>query len=404
MKIEKIVHSAVIGIGYGDEAKGVVTKWLLHRSKKSLVVRFSGGHQVGHTVALKQTDDNIFYHTAVSFGAGVLDGVPVYMTENTVVYPTAAVNEFQSLIERLAKSKVSVSLLKKMNPRIYLHPLTKICTPFDIAYNRALPNLHGSVGVGFNATLERHKTIPLYAIDLKYPEILQKKVEEVFQYYLKIASSNPDIDYWKALGDIVGVTKTGSVIVEYFMEDAALYMEYILGMPLSFFNVDVEVDNYVYEGNQGIMLDKNYGYNPYTTPCSTTSKAISSALDETYYVMRSYSTRHGKGPFNRASVVLNNAYKEGNAYNDFQEYFKTGVHSLQEVKYALEVDGMDNKDSLKYLVVSCVDQTENKVFFDVAPEGIHISELRNFFKEKVGVEFSGIFVNSSPLSETIVEI
>ena len=47
---------AVIGLGFGDEGKGLVTNYL----EGSLVIRYSGGQQAGHNVVLKDGKSHIF--------------------------------------------------------------------------------------------------------------------------------------------------------------------------------------------------------------------------------------------------------------------------------------------------------------------------------------------------------
>lgn len=41
---------AVIGSHYGDEGKGLITDYLASHHKNTLVIRFNGGAQAGHTV------------------------------------------------------------------------------------------------------------------------------------------------------------------------------------------------------------------------------------------------------------------------------------------------------------------------------------------------------------------
>ena len=44
--------SIVIDLGFGDAGKGLTTDFLASQHpEKSVVIRFSGGHQIGHTVS-----------------------------------------------------------------------------------------------------------------------------------------------------------------------------------------------------------------------------------------------------------------------------------------------------------------------------------------------------------------
>jgi adenylosuccinate synthase len=39
----------VIGLGFGDEGKGITTDFLASQNPEAVVIRFSGGQQAAHT-------------------------------------------------------------------------------------------------------------------------------------------------------------------------------------------------------------------------------------------------------------------------------------------------------------------------------------------------------------------
>jgi adenylosuccinate synthase len=165
----------VIGAGFGDEGKGKITDSLC--DENSIVVRFSGGQQAGHTVIHKGTK-----HIFSSYGAGTLRGCPTFLTEDTTFYLPSIFNE-----KNVLKSKGVES------PELYIHPLAMVTTPYDIAYNRAKEAAlgHGTCGLGVGATMNRslktgHK---LFAIDFLNRRILEEKLDEIKQYYFKLSES-----------------------------------------------------------------------------------------------------------------------------------------------------------------------------------------------------------------------
>jgi adenylosuccinate synthase len=72
----------VVGLGFGDEGKGITTDWLCSQNQKSIVIRFSGGQQAGHTVMIG--DDKKHIHS--NYGSGTLRGVPSYFSEHCSIY------------------------------------------------------------------------------------------------------------------------------------------------------------------------------------------------------------------------------------------------------------------------------------------------------------------------------
>lgn len=76
------MNSIVIGAGFGDEGKGTMVNYLCKQSNKPLVVRFNGGHQMGHGVV-----ENDVRHIFSNFGSGTLVGAPTYISEFCTVDP-----------------------------------------------------------------------------------------------------------------------------------------------------------------------------------------------------------------------------------------------------------------------------------------------------------------------------
>ena len=127
------MNKAVIGLGFGDEGKGFTTDYLCSQHPNSLVVRFNGGHQAGHTVVY-----NGLRHVFSNFGSGTLRGCPTYWSEHCTVDPIGVLNELIVLRDN------------GVTPKLYIDAECPITTPFDIHNNRKVEdsNSHGSCGVG----------------------------------------------------------------------------------------------------------------------------------------------------------------------------------------------------------------------------------------------------------------
>jgi adenylosuccinate synthase len=87
-----VSSKAVLGAGFGDEGKGLVTDWLCRSCAKPLVIRFCGGQQAGHTVAA-----NGLRHVFSNFGAGTLRGVPTYFSRFCTIDPVGMINELNAV-------------------------------------------------------------------------------------------------------------------------------------------------------------------------------------------------------------------------------------------------------------------------------------------------------------------
>lgn len=334
----------VCGTQWGDEGKGRVVSWLINQNTSDkIVVRYSGGHQAGHTVI-----HNGVKHIFSNFGSGCLQGVKTYFSEHCTVYPNTLYNE----------SKV---LEAKTNKRhgIIVHPLTMITTPYDVIYNRVteMRNRHGSVGIGVGATMKRNIDTPykLYAIDILYPELFKEKLKQIYRYYSNI------------LGDLefsnLCVSKLGDLDFKYEIEKFH-----------DIFTQNITIDDYsslilyqeiIFEGSQGIMLDMDHGIFPNVTYGNTTTKNAIKICNEigcetvnNYYVTRCYQTRHGNGWMsNQSEIKLINNHEEINVQNQWQGNFRVGEFDLKLFNHAYLIDKIYNKFfNTDNVVVTCVDQ------------------------------------------------
>lgn len=330
----------ILGCLFGDEGKGMTTSYLCSQNndENTVVVRFSGGQQAGHTVI-----KNGIKHIHSNFGSGTLNGVPSYFSEHCCVYPNTIVNELKTLKE------------KGFKPSLTVHPMTKITTPADIAYNRVTErkNRHGSCGMGVGTTLKRNNETPykLTAIDTLYPALFQEKVKSIFRYY-ESKFEGDDLVYF------YNVVSTEETIFNKNFNSVFEIKDY------SYLN---GFENIIFEGSQGIMLDMEHGVFPNVTYGNTTSKnAIEICeklgIDEicVYYVTRCYQTRHGNGWMsNQDKITLQNTSNEINVKNEWQGKFKIGPMDYDLLNHSILIDKMYSPGCIRKLVVTCLDQRMN---------------------------------------------
>ena len=83
---------AVIGLGFGDEGKGLTVNHLANKLDNPLVIRYSGGQQAGHTVI-----KDGYKHTFSNFGSGTLSGAPTYWSKYCSFDPVGFAKEYNKL-------------------------------------------------------------------------------------------------------------------------------------------------------------------------------------------------------------------------------------------------------------------------------------------------------------------
>ncbi|MEO8935043.1 MAG: adenylosuccinate synthetase [Xanthomarina sp.] len=370
--------SIVIDLGFGDAGKGLTTDFLVSQDpKKSLVVRFSGGHQIGHTVS---TD--ALTHTFSNFGSGTLLGAPTYYTEHTTLFPPAILQEGL--------------FLKIYKPKLFLHPLAMITTIYDIAYNRAIEKQqnHGSCGLGFGTTIARNKEeVYFHANDLPFQWVIKQRLNSIKSYYEIKLQTQPKSVQTYYYNELTNYNE------DYYLETCLAMRSFYSLAPLC--DLSPLYEHFIFEGSQGILLDTQHGFHPHTTWSYTTSKnaiqLIKTYLNSTdvriYYVTRCYQTRHGNGPMSDSeTVTLQNNEYEANVTNEFQGEFRTKALDVELLNYALSCDAMHHEDLKikKKLMITCLDQLPSFSYIDL---------LQN-----VAVNFHTIYCSYGPMRQFIKKV
>lgn len=329
--------SIVLGLGFGDEGKGRTVSYLVSKNPNTLVIRFQGGHQAGHTV-----NYNGVRHVFSSFGSGTLQGAPTLWSRNCTFYPTAVINEYELL------------RLKQVCPVLYVDPLCPVTTPFDVAANRfeernRFTGPHGSAGVGFGTTIKRHEHYyKLYFQDLFHDSVLKAKLDNIQQHYHTIDKNVEERER------------------EQFLLDVNTIRNYTWLAPSKIINLNT-YDHIIFEGAQGILLDMDFGFFPNVTRSNTTSKKAMELIKEwnfpepaIYYVTRTYQTRHGKGFMSNENKVpkLRNNEEETNRSEGYQGKFRITALDPELLHYALTCDNYFSKRMIKHVMITCLDQLE----------------------------------------------
>jgi adenylosuccinate synthase len=276
-------------------------------------------------------------------------------------------------------------------------------------YNRALEesrDRHGSCGLGFGATIERHETFPkLFAQDLIFPKILAEKLKAVARYYEdkikaggsdKLAAFYYDHDFEKATLQFLKAARNCCPLVQLIGER-------------DFFALQKNKSaTCIFEGAQGILLDMDLGFFPYVTRSYTTSRNAMAIMKRNclprpsvYYVTRSYQTRHGAGPMTNEhlSLEIDINEQETNFFNPWQGSFRKAVLDLDLLRYAVLGDSHFSGDVPKSLVITCLDQIKGDIPVTIG------GELKNFSPAGLAKEllpdYHELLLSASDISDSI---
>ena len=343
----------VVGLGYGDEAKGSITDHLTWKYGAKTVVRYNGGAQAAHRVVTPEGREHVF----AQFGSGTLAGAATFLSRYMLVDPPALRNEGTHL------ESMGIT-----NPyaKMFIDKNAKIVTPYHRSANRIKEMLrgdgrHGSCGMGIGEAMEQHLCNPDLTIvvgDVASKSTLIEKLELQRQLLvgrlqgLKLPSeAGRD---WELINDPTSPRDFAGVY------DVVLSRTNIV--PSHSMEYFIKEGPVIFEGAQGVLLDENYGFHPYTTWSTTLPDNAIRLLSEVgcsdrdrkiYGILRAYSTRHGPGPFpsEDKSLVLPD---DQNVSNYWQRDFRVGWFDMVMLRYALAICSIDglvitNLDRLAHL-------------------------------------------------------
>ena len=366
--------SIVLGLGYGDEGKGLITDWLADQlpSEHSMVIRFSGSYQAGHTVKIVSPN---LCHAFSHFGSGTFRGVPTLWTDYCPVSPISVIQEYNDLISL------------GQNPILYIDENCIVITPFDIFQDQNFKGRFTTTGFGIGTTLQREEAnYHLTVKDLAYPNVLTAKLKLIADYY---NLSDVDATIAKFITTCHKMLSVVTIVNKTIIK-----------------NLLYATKHYIFEGSQGILLDRLAGFFPYVTRSYTTSKNAMEFINKydlptptIYYVTRAYVTRHGSGPMpfecNKDQVITKPYIHENNVENHYQGKFRYGYADIEAIKYALSSDKIyHNKGTEIKLMITCVDQC-----YKNSTEFRHKSPLYYLLTHRV---FNETYLSFGPTAKDII--
>jgi adenylosuccinate synthase len=345
--------SVVIGANYGDEGKGLITDYLASQSE-SLVVRFNGGAQAGHTVVTPEGKRHVFHQ----FGSGTFTGAPTFLSNHFVVNPMTYVKELEALKEH------------GLDPIVYIDPRAYVTTPYDMMLNQAVEKYranqrHGSCGLGFNETIERNENSSFgFKIEDLFHSDIVSLIEEMRRVWIPERAKQLDLSV-TAFEEITPMLNDKGIF-EHFVQDLMQLTSTAKVCYLEEINWD---HDYLFEGAQGLMLDEKHPNFPYVTRSATgrqnaleiLKEADISVMPDFYYVSRSYLTRHGAGPLPHE---LSNpiATDQTNVDNVFQGNLRYAYLDTHDLIHRIRADiGIPLPRESNYFVMTCVDHFHSGV-------------------------------------------
>ena len=273
----------ILGLQWGDEGKGKIVDALCKEG--SLVCRFQGGHNAGHTLVV----DGITYKLRL-LPSGIVRKNKISVIGNGVVVdPWALLEEIKEIKEK----GINIS-----EQNLILSEAATLILPFhremdeireDIAGNSKIGTTRRGIGPAYEDKVGRRS---IRVMDLASKENLDNRLDVVLAHHNAIRKGlNKEIfskdklmeDLIKIAPEILKFSKPVWKMIDNFKK---------------------ENKKILFEGAQGILLDVDHGTYPYVTSSNTVASSAATgsgcgpnSINYVLGITKAYTTRVGEGPF-----------------------------------------------------------------------------------------------------------
>jgi adenylosuccinate synthase len=326
--LKKGKSAVIVGAQWGDEGKGKIVDVLSENF--SVVARYAGGHNAGHTVII---NGKKFILQLVPCGV-LRAGCRSVIGNGVVLDPLAFLKEVGGL--RDAGVKVDGTLFVSNRAHVIL--------PYHRMIELAAENAPGRVKIGTTsrgigpAYEDKMGRRGLRVADLLDLPLLKKHIENAVREKNMIAHALFNSEPVDADRMYTEYAQAAEKIAPFVCDTAVLLNQALAGGA-----------SILFEGAQGTMLDIDHGTYPFVTSSSATSGGAvigtgvaPNAINSVIAISKAYCTRVGEGPFpsEEKHAAGDELRKRGNEYGAVTgRPRRTGWLDLPLLRYSNMING-----------------------------------------------------------------
>jgi len=322
--------TCVIGLQWGDEAKGKIVDLLTDRH--DIVVRYQGGPNAGHTVVL---GNQTFKLSLVPSGI-FRPHVQCVIANGVVIHPGVLLEEIRSLRDRGIH----------VGDNLLVSDRAHVIFPWHIEEDRLLNAVFGGEAIG--TTLrgigpcykdKAGRSLAVRLGDLYRPGLKERIERIATAKSLMLSGLNGRVEF-----DAEAIFQEYSQYAEKLRPHVTDTTKFLLEA--------VEAGRWVlFEGAQGSLLDIDHGTFPYVTSSNSSGVGVSAGsgvpakyITKVIGVIKAYTTRVGGGPFptEQANEIGQYIRERGNEYGTVtRRPRRCGWFDAVAVRYAARLSGVD---------------------------------------------------------------
>ena len=320
------MNLTVLGAQWGDEGKGKIVDMLTRHF--SIVARYQGGHNAGHTVYVNGAK---FILRLIPFGI-LHPGITCVIGNGVVVDPQALFAE----VDELMKAGIDVTGRILVSDKAHLIlPYHKDLDLLSEARRgeRKIGTTSRGIGPAYEDKIARRG---IRVGDLSDPKGLEQNVRDnVTARNRLVQDSTMD---WRP-------------VLEQLLKHAERLKPMVRDVSVLLTQAMRDGKSIMFEGAQGTLLDIDHGTYPYVTSSNASAGGVATglgipprAIGKVLGVAKAYTTRVGEGPFpTELSGEIGNRLREtGSEYGAVTgRPRRCGWYDAVAIRYAVRINGLD---------------------------------------------------------------
>jgi len=371
----------IVGAQWGDEGKGKIVDVLSENF--SVVARYAGGHNAGHTVIIRGKK---FILQLVPCGV-LRDGCRSVIGNGVVLDPLALLKEAGALREAGVQ----------IDGNLFISNRAHVILPYHRMIELAAENAPGRVKIGTTsrgigpAYEDKMGRRGLRVADLLDLQLLKTHIENAVREKNMIAHALFNSEPLDADKMYTEYAQAAEKIAPFVCDTAVL-----LNQALN------NGESILFEGAQGTMLDIDHGTYPFVTSSSATSGGAvigtgvaPNAINSVIAITKAYCTRVGEGPFptEDKGAAGDNLRKRGNEYGAVTgRPRRTGWLDLPLLRYSGMINGtswlvvtkLDVLDELAEIPVCVGYKIDGKTTCDAPAQASGYEKIECIYKKLPG--------------------
>ncbi len=281
-----MASSCVVGLQWGDEAKGKIVDALCDRH--DAVVRYQGGANAGHTVVA----GGVTYKLSLVPTGILRPGIACVIGNGVVVHPPALLKEVETLVGQGVDVEGRLLVSDRAHLILPYHLAEERLTEESASAADHLGTTRRGIGPCYRDKVGRVHGVRVG--DLYHPERFREHLGRIVAYKNRLlAAMLPDFEPFDA-----------SEVADQYLGLAERMRPYVRDTTAYLHEALAAGKRLMFEGAQGSLLDIDHGSYPYVTSSNSSAAGIAAGcgvptrhIDRWIGIVKAYTTRVGGGPF-----------------------------------------------------------------------------------------------------------